>query len=104
MSIFSHGLDVVKRKLGRIDRRIEFRDNLRAVVATPHGRAVFEQLLRDCNVTRPVFTADPLTNSFNEGRRQLAMSYLAILEQDDLDNLRAALAAENETKKHTSDE
>lgn len=90
-------------RLRGLDKRIAFRNSLRNVAETADGKVVLEQLLRDCNVTSPVFHTDPIQAAFHEGRRQLAMSYLVILEQDGLDDLRARLAAERDHKPQTTE-
>lgn len=84
------------REIMRLRRRLRFRNDLRSVYETEAGKRVLEQLFRDCGVTSPVATNDPLAIAFQEGRRQLAMSYLAILREDNLDALLAR--AERERK------
>lgn len=84
--------------LQKLRRRQQFKEDLSLILDTPHGKRFFESFLRDCNVTRPKFFADPMQAQWHEGRRHLAMSYLSTLGQDDPQNLIDII--EQETKNH----
>lgn len=104
-SFFNYALDnlPVVRRIRQLRRRAAFRDALKAVYATADGKLVLDQLFRDCNVTGPVASNDPLITAANEGRRQLAMSYLAIMGQDDIEHLLARLESERADKNQNTD-
>jgi len=69
----------------KIKKRARFQSALKAVYDTPDGRIFFETFLEHCNVTKPKFAQDPMEINWNESRRHLAMSYLKLLAQDDLE-------------------
>jgi hypothetical protein len=71
----------------KLRKRREFASDLKAVFNTPEGKRFFKVFLSHCGVTQPQFHKDPMEINWWESRRHLAMSYLRILAQDDLEAL-----------------
>jgi len=71
----------------RLREKKELREDLMAIMETPHGQRFFKTFLRHCNVTRTTFSNDPMKIVADEATRRLAMSYLTLLGQDDPQNL-----------------
>ena len=69
----------------KFNRRVRFQRALKDVYETESGKLFFEVFLEHCGVTRPKFTRDPAELTWNESRRHLAMSYLKLLAQDDME-------------------
>lgn len=69
----------------KIRKRSKFQSALKAIYDTPEGQVFFETFLEHCGVTKPKFSQDPMEINWNESRRHLAMSYLKLLAQDDLE-------------------
>ena len=71
------------------------REDLEAILDTPHGERFFKQFLSDCGVTRTRFSLDPYEIVAGEATRRLAMSYLHLLGQDDPQHLINLLEEKN---------
>lgn len=79
-------------------RKRKLRSALNNLMKDSDFQFFFAQLLRDCNVTRPKISKDPGDVLFNEGRRHLAMSYLALMARDDPSYIIDALEKEHESR------
>lgn len=75
----------MKEALRSMQRRLKFQRAIKDVFETPSGKIFFQTFLEHCGVTHPKFTRDPMELNWNESRRHLAMSYLKILAQDDME-------------------
>jgi hypothetical protein len=73
--------------LERLKQKRQIRDDLTAIMETPHGKRFFKQFLKDCGVTRSRFSLDPYEITAAEATRRLAMSYLHLLGRDDPQHL-----------------
>jgi hypothetical protein len=73
--------------LERLKQKRQIRDDLTAIMETPHGKRFFKQFLKDCGVTRSRFSLDPYEITAAEATRRLAMSYLHLLGKDDPQHL-----------------
>lgn len=75
----------ISSELNRLRRKKEFQTALRDIYETPSGKVFFRYFMEQCFVTKPRFSKDPMEINWNESRRHLAMSYLNLLAQDDLE-------------------
>ena len=71
----------------KIRKRAKFQAALKAISETPDGQLFLSVFLEHCHVTKPKFSTDPMEINWNESRRHLAMSYLKLLAQDDMEAL-----------------
>ena len=74
---------MLEKHLEKLRGKRQFKEDLEAILETEAGKRFFRRFLRDCNVTRPRFSSEPLQTAFFEGPRHLAMSYLNLLGRDD---------------------
>lgn len=84
------------RNKEQLQERAELRNDLLAILDTDAGKRFFKVLLRECNVTKPVFHEDDKRLRESEGRRRLAMSFLSLIAEDDPHQLINKIELENE--------
>lgn len=77
----------MKEALRNMRRRLKFQRAIKDVYETPSGRIFFEVFMEHCGVTHPKFTKEPMELNWNESRRHLAMSYLKLLSQNDMESI-----------------
>lgn len=80
MGVFSDKLTVLRKQ-----RR--YQELLNSLWETPEFREWLGYVSRQCNVVNPVFFKDPNEILWHESRRQLFMSWMKMLAQDDLQHL-----------------
>jgi hypothetical protein len=73
------------REAGKKERtnRLQELGDLKAILATPHGRRFVWKILQDARVLNSSFAANELVIAFNEGRRNVGLKLMAdIMEAD----------------------
>lgn len=80
-------INQLSQSVERLREKKELREDLEAILETPHGQRFFKMFLRHCNVTRATFSNDPMKIVADEATRRLAMSYLQLLGKDDPQHL-----------------
>jgi len=93
-------LNKITRPLKKLREEQELRNDLEAILATPHGQRFFKTFLRHCNVTRSSFNSDPYRIVEQEATRRLAMSYLHLLGRDDPQHLISMIEEETEHRQN----
>ena len=76
-----------------------FGEALKTIYETEAGKVFFQTFFRHCGVTRPKFATEAMDINWNESRRHLAMSYLRILSEDDVESYLKHMEAEQNIKK-----
>jgi hypothetical protein len=69
--------------LPSLKRKRQLREDLVSILDTDSGKRFFQHMLKDCNVSKPIFHRDPNEIVWYEARRHLAMSYLTLVGRDD---------------------
>jgi hypothetical protein len=88
-------LEKLTQPVQRLREKKELREDLEAILETPHGQRFFKVFLKHCGVTRSTFSNDPMKIVADEATRRLAMSYLQILGKDDPQHLITMIEDEN---------
>jgi hypothetical protein len=82
--------------LKRLREKAKLKEDLQTILKLPEGERFFQNFLRECHVTKPVFHSDDNKLRECEGRRRLAMSYLDLLSEDDPHKLINKLEAQKD--------
>lgn len=88
----------ILKQIGKLRRRLLFRNALSRLIKTEDGKVFFETFLEHCHVTKTQFSSDPMKVVEQESLRRLAMSYLSLLGRDNTETILAQFETENRQK------